>query len=236
MDKLTQEKLTAEVHQAAATLAKRWPTVGYDELQQQAWLVALEHLPKYAPTQGDLGAYIGRVLRLSLRNHAYRTRLPVHFPKNKEYQFAKEGAWATVDPDTAREGASDTMCPAVMAEAAEGADGLCEAVVAATATCPEVRPVLMGKRTTAAQAARVGCTPRAMSHKLGVARRALRERLARVPTVVDRRAMMRVTTACPEVRPVLLGSRTVQQQAERLGLCPAELTKAVDRARKDLAR
>ena len=177
MDAATEKVLAREVEQAARATARRWPSVPAEDIAQEAWALALTAAAKYRPEQGSLGAYIGRTLRTALRNHCYRHRLPVHYPKNKEYKFAHGAAWSSPDCSKVMLRRRDSRTPELAILEGEHAEDLRRVVMELTAECPQARPVLLGSRKLTEQARRTGVPLHTLRRAVNEARDALRRYL-----------------------------------------------------------
>lgn len=85
MKRAVYDALLPVVQQAARSAAARWSGLEVQELENEAWQIALEALPNYRPEAGPLVGYISRTLKVALRNACYRMTLPVHYPRNREW-------------------------------------------------------------------------------------------------------------------------------------------------------
>lgn len=85
MDDRTYKLLLPVVRQAARSAARRWSTLDVPDLENEAWQIALEALPRYRSELGTLVGYVSRSLKVGLRNACYRLTMPVHLPKNREW-------------------------------------------------------------------------------------------------------------------------------------------------------
>lgn len=148
MEKSVYDELLPVVQQAARSAAARWPGLEVDELENEAWQVALECLPNYRPSEGSLVGYVSRTLKVALRNACFRMTLPVHYPRNREWM-------ATVVWKAGGESADEAVAvgaPRGAVTAPELESGLDmararrrvrEVVVDATASQPAVRAVML---------------------------------------------------------------------------------------------
>lgn len=169
--------ITREVAVASRRVLRKWPHLDAADVEQEGWLISLEAVPRYQPGKHSLGAYVGAALGLALRNYAYRTRLSVKYPKNKEYQHAKGDAFKTAS-DTAlvNKGIEAPYARMHLRDAVDGA--LC----ALTRNAAQlVRPIVLGERTAAAQATITGVAEDQLENDA----EAVRVRLANDPALEE---------------------------------------------------
>lgn len=70
--------------------ARAWPSLIPEDVNQEAWRIALEAIPHYNPEKGTRRAYVKGAIRRGLLNWSYQTIQPVHTPKNREYAYTEQ--------------------------------------------------------------------------------------------------------------------------------------------------
>lgn len=77
MRESTGKDLQSFVNTRARAVARRNPHIGFEELAQQGWLIALEALDRFDPEKGSFAAYVTSLLDRRLNRYAGSINSPV---------------------------------------------------------------------------------------------------------------------------------------------------------------
>ena len=81
LDTQTQATITAKAAQVARAYHRSHPWLSEAELASEAWLAALEALPRFTPEAGDLGAYLYRTMMRACKKLAWRLSVAANVPE-----------------------------------------------------------------------------------------------------------------------------------------------------------
>ena len=90
MNKATMAVVSRVARQVAVTAASRCRTVDRADLEQEAWVVCLTALPRYDPSQGDLGGYLFRAAQRTIWRYAWAQEGALSHAKGNPQQLVGE--------------------------------------------------------------------------------------------------------------------------------------------------